>query len=656
MIRPTTFDYRAVDAAAIAARGSQSIAAAEEQIAALVAVPDQDRTEANTLWALDDVRDGLAQAGGRYAFLAEVTPDPETRAAARRFRLELAEFTTRLGFREDLYQALRALARLPVGQALAGESRRYLDFALRDFRRNGFDLDLTVRTELQTLKERLVELGISFRRNIAEHEDELLLSRDQLAGLPEAYIDRLREVETQDGPKLRVSLDYPEFYPFLEAAQDESLRRRLFIKNHNRATRLNILILEEALALRARVAEVLGYGSWAEYVLELRMAERPETALSFLQDLERRVRTKAEQDIAELTALKRRETGDHEARLELWDWRYYQQQRLRERYDIDQFSVAEYFPLEETLTGMLSVYADLVGVRFTPVDDPRAWHPDVRLYAISDAESGEHIAHAYLDLHPRPDKYGHAAAFTLRPGRQTRHGYQPPVSAIVANFTRPTRSSPSLLRHSEVQTLFHEFGHILHQTLTRARFTEFSGSNVQRDFVEAPSQMLEHWVWDARVLAGFARHHRDGRPLPASTLARLVESKHVASGLFWLRQIYFARLDLAYHGAARVTDTDAAARELHPITGFPFPEGTQFQAGFGHLFGYDAGYYGYLWAKVFGDDMFTRFRDDRDAAGRDYRRLILEPGGSVDAAELLRSFLGREPASDAFLADIGLAG
>jgi thimet oligopeptidase len=296
-----------------------------------------------------------------------------------------------------------------------------------------------------------------------------------------------------------------------------------------------------------------------------------------------------------------------------------------------------------------------VGVRFIRIDEALAWHPDVRLYAIEDATSGEHISHAYMDLHPRPDKYGHAAAFTLRPGRETLDGgYQAPVSAIVANFTKPTASTPSLLRHSEVRTLFHEFGHILHQTLTRARFTSFSGTSVERDFVEAPSQMLEHWVWDADVLGCFARHHESGAPLPPELLQKLIESKNVGSGLFWLRQVYFARLDLAYHGPGADKDTNAIAEDLHTITGFEFPSNTQFQAGFGHLFGYDAGYYGYLWSKVFGDDMFTRFEVDGLAAGADYRRLILEPGGTSGADELVRSFLGREPRNEAFLRDIGL--
>jgi thimet oligopeptidase len=264
-----------------------------------------------------------------------------------------------------------------------------------------------------------------------------------------------------------------------------------------------------------------------------------------------------------------------------------------------------------------------------------------------------------MDLHPRTGKYGHAAAFTLRPGRQDPDGvYQGGVSSIVANFTKPGPGSPSLLRHSEVETLFHEFGHILHQVMTRSPYVRFSGTSVERDFVEAPSQMLEHWTWRPDVLRSFARHVSTGEPLPEALLQRMVEAKNVGSGVHYLRQIYFARLDLAYHAAGREKDSDALAEELHPITGFAFPPETHFQAGFGHLFGYDAGYYGYMWSKVYGDDMFSRFEQEgvlSPKVGMDYRTKILGPGGSKDPMDMLRDFLGREPNEEAFLKFLGIA-
>ena len=659
MTAAAPFDYASVTAAEIRDEGRAAIEKVEASVDALVAVPEAERTFANTLGALDAIHDQLGQTSGRYAFLAHVAHQEDIRDAAIAFEQELDAFSTSLGFRDDVYRAIRAFAGSPRAAALDADASRLLEFTLRDFRRNGFELDAGSRAQIEELKQQLVDLGVRFRRNIDESDDALMLTREQLAGLPDPYILALAQVETDDGPRYRVSLDYPEMYPFLEAADDESLRRELFLLNHNKAADTNLALLDQALAARAKAARLLGYDSWADYILEIRMAQTPGAATDFLEDLERRVRVKATRDIEELTAAKRDHLADSEARLEIWDWRYYQQRILREQHDVDQFAVASYFPLEETLNGMLDVYARLVGVRFTRIEDTRAWHPDVRLYAIEDATGGDHIAHAYMDLHPRPDKYGHAAAFTLRPGRELEDGsYQPPVSAVVANFTKPTPSTPSLLRHSEVRTLFHEFGHILHQTLTRARYARFSGTSVERDFVEAPSQMLEHWIWNPEVIAGFARHVDSGEPLPPELLARMTASRNLASGLHWLRQIYFSRLDLAYHGPDDGTgagkDSDKIAEDLHEITGFPFPPDTHFQAGFGHLFGYDAGYYGYLWSKVFGDDMFERFEADGLAAGSDYRAIILQQGGAADAAQLVRDFLGREPRNDAFLRDIGL--
>jgi len=680
----TPFDFTLATPERIRAAAEDAVARCEAILASVAGVVGE-RTFANTLQPLDEVANILALASGEHGFLTYVSPDAAMREAALAAEQRLDTYGTSVGFREEVAAAVRAYAATEEARGLDGARARFLAHTQRDHRRNGFDLDAATRARVQERKERLVRLGVEFRRHIDEYEDFLLLRREELRGLPESYIGRLQTVETPEGTRFRVSLDYPEFYPFLEAAEDGALRRALFLKNHLKAADVNLPLLAEAIALRHEIAETLGYPSWDAYVIETKMARTPQAALDFLVDLERQVRVKAQRDIEALTAEKRRHlasTGrdDPDARLELWDWRYYQQRVMRERYDVDQFAVAEYFPLDAVLDGLFEVYQRLLGVRFVPVAETRAWHPDVRLYAVEDAlegHEGEHISHFighfYMDLHPRPDKYGHAAAFDLRPGRAASDGgYQPTVAAIVANFTKPSAETPSLLRHSEVETLFHEFGHILHQVLTRAPFIRFAGTNVQRDFVEGPSQMLEHWVWEPAVLRGFTRHVRTGEPLPDALLERMVAAKNVGSGLHYLRQIYFARLDLAYHDAGASKDTDALAEALHGITGFPFPAGTHFQAGFGHLFGYDAGYYGYLWSQVFGDDMATRFEQARAeggakgrveggataeaAVGRDYRRAILEAGGTEDGDVLVRAFLGREPSNAAFLREIGLGG
>ncbi len=659
-----TPDWATTDADEIRRGVSDAIDEAEQRIDAIASVPDGARSFENTVFALDEIGDLIGRANGSFGFLAQVSADAGLREVAHEEEQRLDVFAAGLGFREELDRALKAYAARAETEALPDDAARLLEFALRDFRRNGFDLPAAERDVVRNLHERLVRLGIQFRRNIDDYEDAIHVSRSQLAGLPDAYIDRLQTSGENGETGYRVSLDYPELHPFLDSAHDGELRRELFLKNHNKAADANIELLEEAIAVRDEIARRLGYPSWAAYVLELRMAKSPDNVLDFLTDLEARLAPKLAEDLALLRREQQRRTGEDRP-VDIWDWRYYTNRLLLEEHRVDPFEVAAYFPLDAVLEGMFDVYQRLVGVRFAPRPDAaaQAWHPDARPYDIVDASdadrAGEPLARFYMDLHPRPGKFGHAAAFTLRGGRETEGGgYQRPISAIVANFTKPTADSPSLLRHGEVITLFHEFGHILHQTLTRARFTRFSGTRVERDFVEAPSQMLEHWCWEREVLAGFSRHWQSGDPLPADLLDRMIAAKHVSSAVANLRQVYFARLDLAYHGAGAQKDTDAVARELHHITGFDFPDNTHFQAGFGHLFGYDAGYYGYLWSRVYGDDMFTRFEGAAarpEAVGREYRRQILEPGGAHDGERLVKSFLGREPTPDAFLRELGIS-
>jgi Zn-dependent oligopeptidase len=288
------------------------------------------------------------------------------------------------------------------------------------------------------------------------------------------------------------------------------------------------------------------------------------------------------------------------------------------------------------------------------VPDTAAWHESVTLYEIRDRASGKPLAHFYADLFPRDGKFGHAAAFPLVIGHRDVSGaYVAPVSAIVANFTPPSADRPSLLKHAEVETLFHEFGHILHMSLTRAEFARFSGADTEWDFVEAPSQIMQHWTWDASVLGRFARHHATGEPMPDALIQQLARARFVNVGLKTAMQAFYGQVDLALHAEPVAPDMEQAMRRTYEVTGLPYPEGTFFLAGFGHLLGgYDAGYYGYLWANVIGDDMFSRFSSEgvlSPRVGAEYRREILEPNGSRDADELVRAFLGREPSNAEFL-------
>ena len=649
-------DFASLTPRDIARECEGAVARCSAELDAIVAINDGGRTYRNTLYAFESAMDHVAQASGTYAFMSQVANDEELRATAREWDQELDKFMVDVQFREDLYRAIRSYAETSEAQQLQGEEARLLERTLRDYRRNGFELEEAQRQRVRELFDRLIELGNEFRNAIADWDDGIEIDEAGTTGLPPSFVEALRTVERDGATRYRVTLDYPELHPFMANAEREDLRRELFIKDQCKGGRENVDRLEEAIRVRTEIASILGYDSWASYVLETRMARDRQRVEAFLADLRERVGVKATRDMEALADTKEAHTGSRD--VNIWDWRFYNNLQLKQDYQVDDFKVAEYFPLDACLAGLFDVTQSLLGVRYEPVPDAPVWDPEVQAFDVYDAEGDEPLARFYMDLFPRPNTFSHAAAFPLRQGRELPDGsYQRPVSAIVANFTRPGGERPSLLRHQEVITLFHEFGHILHQCLTRARCMRFSGTATERDFVEAPSQMLEHWCWDKDVLQGFTRHYQTGEPLPGETIDAMVGAKTLNSGVFYMRQLFFATLDLTYHSPGFDGDTTGTLARLHDITGFPYIEGTHFQSGFGHLFGYDAGYYGYLWSHVFGDDMFTRFESAGlmdPAIGREYRERILEPGGSVDGDAMVRNFLGREPENQAFLRGLGL--
>ena len=648
------FDYGSLTVARIAEIADDAIARADATVDRAVASAAQP-TLTDTLLPFDEVASIIAEAVGQVAFMGRVHPDPEIRTAGRQAEERLETWKVGLLFRPEVDRAVGAFAATDEASALTGESRRLLDFLLRDLRKAGHGLTEEAQAEVQQARTRLVELSVRFGENVEEYEDHLEVSRAELDGLPDDYVARLAPGPEPD--TFRVSMDYPDVIPFFENAARRDLREQLAFKFGNRAVDGNRPLLEEAVRLRHRVAQLFGQPSWAHHQMDDHMAKDPGTVQAFYDDLMPPLVDKASAEIAVMAEFLEADTGDTE--LQVWDWRYYDTQLRKRDFGLDPHEVAAYFPMEPVLDGLLELTGEVFGIDYRRLDDAPTWHPDVVCYAIDDRESGEPVAHFYMDLHPRPGKYGHAAAFDLVLGRVLSDGsYQRPVAAIVANFTKPTADAPSLLQHDEVVTLFHEFGHVLHQTLTRAELVRFSGTNTEVDFVEAPSQIMEHWCWKADVLARFARHHRTGEPIPESLVEQLVAARNLNVGVTALRQVQFGVLDLVLHGPGEDKDLDDIHRRAVAVSLLPFHEGTFFPASFGHLMGgYDAGYYGYLWSEVFGDDMFSRFEAEgvtNPEVGRAYRREILERGGSLDGDVLLRNFLGREPDNRAFLRKLGI--
>lgn len=647
-------DYTQVTVQSIEAVTAAAIREAEATVASIVGQTG-DRTFENTLLPLDEANATLWVAYGQGGFMARVHVDADVREAGQKAEESIEKWQVELPFRDDLYAAVLAYADTDDAHALEGERARDIEYWLRDFRRAGHELSPEDRAEVLRLRGRLVELGVAFQRNVDDFQDGLELTHGDLAGLDAAYIDRLRPGSAVG--TYRVSLEYPELFPFLEASERRDLRETLIRKDLNKAREENRPLLAEALRLRRRIAELLGFPSWAAYAMEVRMAKVPEAVDRFYDELIEPLTQKSRTELRALGELLRADTGDD--RVQVWDWRFYDNQQRRRDYGIDQAEVSGYLPLDRVLRGMLDLTGDVFGLDYRRVEDTKAWHPDVIVYQVLDRSSGRLLAHCYLDLFPREGKFSHAAAWILVAGQEVPgQERQPAVSAIVANFTKPSADAPSLLRHNEVLTLFHEFGHVLHQCLTRTELTRFAGTQTETDFVEAPSQIMEHWTWNAQVLGQFARHHRTGEPIPAELVERLVAARDLNIALRTLRQAYFGFLDLALHGPEQERDLDAIYGEAWSVTGLPLPEDTFDPASFAHVMGgYDAGYYGYLWSNVYGDDMFSRFEEEgvmSPIVGAAYRQQILERGGSRDAADLLRAFLGREPSDRAFLRRLGI--
>jgi len=647
------FDYAAVSPATVRGDTDAGLAAANDLVERVA--HGSSATFDETMIPLDRALDRAQVTYAKGAFMARVHPDPAVRDASQVAEERLAKWRVALSFRDDLYRAARDFAATDEAARLRGERRRLLDHWLRDFRRAGHELPVAARAELEQLRNRLVELEVVFQRNVDDVHDGLELRRDELAGLPDAYVSRLPPGSRPGTYK--VGLDYPSVFPFLDQAERRDLRRDLEAKLFNRGAEPNRPVIEEALRTRKRIAELFGLPSWAHFALEVKMAGHPEAVDRFYREIVPPLQAKARAEFRHLSGLLEADTGD--AHLRSWDWLYYENQVRRREFGLEQHRVAEYFPVNAVMDGMLALTGDVFGLTYSRVEPTGAWHPDVSLYEVRDRASGTPMAWFYTDLFPRDGKFGHAAAFPLVASHRGPDGVRvPPVSAIVANLTAPSGDVPSLLRHDEVVTLFHEFGHVLHQSLSRTEFVRFSGGETEPDFAEAPSQIMEHWAWDPTVLRRFARHYRTDEPIPEGLVSQLVRSRDLNVGVRTLRQVSLGLLDMGLHDASEDRDLDAINRRSWEVTGLPFHEGTFYPGGFNHLFGgYDAGYYGYLWSKVYGDDMFGRFRAagvTNADVGADYRREILEAGGSRDAAEMLRAFLGREPSNETFLDLLGI--
>jgi thimet oligopeptidase len=644
--------------ASLTATCDSELAKIDNIIKELTNTPEDQRTFSSVVLKFERSTAAFSEAVDPLTFYKSVSPDKDLRKASDECSKKISKLFIDVYSRRDLYAVFKTVfdAKDSVQNIL---DQKLLEEYEEDFFFSGMELSESDQKKLASLTRELVDLRSEFRTNLNDWSNPQLFSRDELEGLPESLIESL---EKKNG-KYVLTLNYPHFYPAMKNVKSPSVRQKMQTAFMTRGGKENKARLIKAIKIRDQKAKLLGYETHAHMRLSTKMAKSPEAVREFLDALRGGLTIKAKEELGELAELKKKELGlDGEAQIDPWDWRYYSNQLVKAKYDVDPLEVQTYFPMKKVLSGMFDIYQSLLGVKFVEVEDAPVWHESVRKFAVYDPGLKTDVAYFYMDLFPRPGKYGHAAAFTLISGRQLPNGkYRRPTSSIVANFTAPSQSTPSLLMHSQVETMFHEFGHIMHQILTQAKYSYFSGTSVKRDFVEAPSQMLENWVWRKNTLNKIAEHYETGEPLPDELLEKMLKAKNATTGLFYLRQMFFATLDLTYHTTQDFSDFDTSKiyhRLMKDIMMVGAPENTYPEASFGHLMGgYDAGYYGYLWSEVYAQDMFTKFDDKgllNKQVGRDYRRWILEPGGTKDPFQLIEGFLGRKPNQDAFLKDIGI--
>jgi thimet oligopeptidase len=615
----------------------QGIDQAKSKITKLEKLPFNKVNAANTLAEWDRINQLADKIGGPAGLLSEVSPDSAVRATADACNLKMSALMNDVLQSEALYSRFKVLK---PKDAIDAEARADI---LNNFEDRGVNLSKAKRTELLAIFNKIEKLQQDFSRNMRDNQAKISFSAAELTGVAARFLETAKK---DAAGQYVLGFDYPEIDAVMGYAESETTRERYYIARMKIGGAANLQILKEVVQLRQQLADLTGYPSYAAFAMRNKMAATPEAVNTFLSDVQSRVSELEKSDIEELRQEKARFTGKADSQLKRWDVAFYEEQLKASRYQLDQKQVREQFPTEPTIAWMMNVTGTLYGVEFRPNAALKTWHSDVRAYDVFDKASQKYLSSFYLDLFPRDGKYKHAAAFPVR-GVSVLGG-QTPVSVLVTNFSREG------FNQYELETLFHEFGHVMHGVLSKTRYSMQAGTSVKRDFVEAPSQMYEEWARRPEAEALFNDTCASCKPIDPKLIAKMDDARRFGRGLKYARQVLYSAFDMAL-AAKNAGDPQAVWQEMEGKTPLGYVAGTEFPGTFGHIVGgYAAGYYGYMWSEVLALDMLSAYGNNvMDVKqGKRYRELILENGGQRPAMQLVEEFIGRKPNADAFFQEI----
>jgi thimet oligopeptidase len=622
------------DAAAFERAMDARLGHARTRLDAILAVKGA-RSIDNTLRPYDDVLLELDAVSSQAQLIQSVHPDERMRQTSEKVSQKASAFATEVSLNRGVFDALAAL---DAGRADA-ETRYYLTRTLRDFRLAGVDKDEATRKRIRELRDELVLIGQEFDRNIrTDLRTVTAADVSELAGLPQDFVARHKP---DAKGAITLTIDYPDSLPVFSFAKNEGLRKRMYLEYNNRGYPKNMEVLNKMITRRAELARLIGYSSWADYITADKMVGSAAQASTFIDRVAAASGPKALREF-EVILKRKQQDAPGATVVNAWERSYYAELVRQSSYDFDSQSVRPYFTFDRVKQGLFDVTSRLFGVSYRPVKTVPVWDKSVEAYEI--VENGRVIGRFYLDMHPRKDKYNHAAEFPIRTGVA---GRQIPEASLICNLPGGEPGDPGLMTHDDVETFFHEFGHLVHTLLSgRHQWIGIGGISTEQDFVEAPSQMLEEWTRDAKTLQTFARHYQTNEPIPATLVARMRRASEFGKALTVRQQMVYAKLSLSvYDRDPKTVDTTAMVKDLiGKYLPTPYVEGTHFQTSFGHLDGYSAVYYTYMWSLVIAKDMFSHFdAGDLLAPGvaAKYRNVVLAPGGSKPAASLVSDFLGR---------------